>query len=412
MTTPAAIPAFLADFLSREPVGADIIRDALTRSLCGIELAAGHYLRLGAVSSEPTVEPFLRWTNSVPLARLEDLNGLLNGMAARAHSDLDRLEDDMELDDPGWWYELEALLASRDDMEALLRILQWCCAGNYLLPAAKPDSIRLGEGVCCLDGHLRTFLRNLPMEPRVESDRLVLMYQLTPKAWWASPAMAERATEERAPEPELDPEWALVPAPDLTVLAGGLEVEGWLAEKFRAMASDPDPLVRLAAVEMLGTLYRPTSPEQEALENRARWEDRCPKMQVHHWLDTLSPTTAESERLEVRALKQVDDLKHLFKAIPYFGDDRERLDLTLDALTQRQHFVWLLEAAGPVMDRFELDLALKDVDHEAEEVLADIGEALLIDRNETHERIGWLAYLYRFRSSLAGKVWERFESRS
>ncbi|GEM_PF-2690843 len=167
-------------------------QDALTQARIGVPLAAGHHLRFHeppreqltdilarAIGGDPTPDQTLvsQWLQDQPSGTLDRWDGLSRGIAARALDDLDRLDSELRLDDDDWWAALGELLEDRDDLASLA-----------LLLGLGDSAARVTEALIGLDDVLHMFLRALPIEPVVLSERLERAGLREPAAWWTDPA--------------------------------------------------------------------------------------------------------------------------------------------------------------------------------------------------------------------------------
>lgn len=385
-----ALYSFLTDPDSRLQA---LKQGALGRHLFGSELAAGHHLRFCS-GTLPSCEVY-DFAAGLGTERLMELDGLLDGLAARCHADLDTLMDGVCEAGEAWWGEgIEQALIDRDDMESLRTVLalaSWS-GGGYL-----PHGIRIGEGLEVFNSALKQLLGSLPMDFVIQSERLALVATLSPDAWWAKQAVWPHAED------------ILVPVPDLTTLLGGLACEDWLAGKFKGLSISADILDRLVAVGMLRDMYEPTSFQEREKAARAAWDDRSPEDHIEHWLSLLGLTTAEAYLLEEQVIQQADGLKYTFLAIPHFEDDQRRQALACGALAQRQHFEWLMGILGLVTDTFSLHLVLEEVDQAMAAVHGEIVEALLLSEEVMYERVGWIYHTWRDQNTSVGRVWRDVE---
>ena len=176
-----------------EPTVDQLKQDALNRHGFGPALAAGHHLRLHEPPSDqlaglvqaalasgtgPRVAVTRSWLDSQRPTRVAAWQTSATGLAIRALDDLQLLEEDYSLEDPGWHRALQRLLVHRDDLASLQQVL-----GLGTDTTAVVD-----EALEALDGALRPFLDSLPVEPQLESEQLVLAALRDLDAWWAEPA--------------------------------------------------------------------------------------------------------------------------------------------------------------------------------------------------------------------------------
>ena len=182
------------DWLQHDPEPwLDLIKqEALSRQRIGPALAAGHHLRFHdpppeqladilrrSLAGEPTPRQATvrTWLQDQTSEQLENWGGLARGMAVRTLHALDTLDAELRLDDDDWGASLGELLEERDDLASLARLLELVDGGA-----------KLTEALAGLDDGLHLFLRSLPVEPRVDSERLQRAGLREADAWWTDPA--------------------------------------------------------------------------------------------------------------------------------------------------------------------------------------------------------------------------------